>query len=114
MGPCVRRDDSVASHPHLAMQHRRTGRQAFRRIYDGCGVDAVVAIEVGDGAGLTEMLDAERLDAMTAPAAEPTQRRRMAIDHGDDAAIARQRREQLLDMAQMLHAAAIAAQLPRS
>src|SRR5581483_6951043 len=101
------------SHRHLAVQDRRAGCEALGRIDDGVGVDAVVAIEVGDGAGLAEMLDAERFDAMTAHAADPAQRRRMAVEHGDDAAIARQGREQLLDMAQMLHAAAVAAQLPR-
>ena len=31
---------------------------------DGVGVDAVVAVEVGDRAGLAEMLDAERPHAM--------------------------------------------------
>ena len=67
-------------------------------------------------AGLAEMLDAERLDAVAAHAAEPAQRGRMAVDHGDDAAIARQRRQQFFDMAEMRHAAAVAAQsaAPRS
>jgi hypothetical protein len=37
------------------------------------------------------MLDAERLHAVAAHPAEPAQRRVMAVEHGDDAAVARQR-----------------------
>src|SRR5579863_10064378 len=78
-----------ASHRHFAMPHRCAGGEAFGRIEDRVGVEAVVPIEIVDGAGLAEMLDPERLDAMAAHAAEPAQRRRMAVDHGDDTAIAR-------------------------
>ncbi|GCC48310.1 hypothetical protein chiPu_0032226, partial [Chiloscyllium punctatum] len=95
------------------MPHRGAGRDAFRSIDDGVGVDAVVPVEVGDGAGLAEMLDAERLEAVAAHAAEPAERGRMAVDHGHNAAVAAERRQQLLDMTQMLHAAAVAAQIPR-
>src|SRR5215471_14564053 len=101
------------SHRHFAMQNGCARGQALGGIDDGVGVDAIVAIEVVDGAGLAEMFDAERLDAMAAHAAEPAERRRMAVDHGDDAAVAGQWREQLLDMAQMLHAAAVAPELAR-
>ena len=65
---------------------------------DGLGVDAVMAVEIGDGARLTEMLDAERARAMTRHRAEPTERRRMAVDDGDEAAMRRQRLEQPFDM----------------
>src|SRR5450755_60045 len=41
---------SISSHRHFAMQHGRAGGQAFGRINDGVGVDAVVAIEIIDGA----------------------------------------------------------------
>ena len=44
--------------------HRGAGGETFGRIDDGIGVDAVVAVELADGAGLAEMLDAERFDAM--------------------------------------------------
>src|SRR4051794_608296 len=108
----VAQDDERPLHRHLPMQHRRAGGEAFGRIDDGVGVDAVVAVEVGDGAGLAELLDAERLDAMAADAAEPAERRRMAVDHGHDAAVARQRCEQFFDVAEMLHAAPITAQFP--
>src|SRR5580692_11724968 len=99
------------SHRHLAVPHRGAGGEAFSRIDDSVGVDAVVTVEVVDGAGLAEMLDAEGFDPVAAHAAEPTQCGRMAVDHGDDAAIPRQRRQQLFDMAEMLGPAAVAAKL---
>jgi hypothetical protein len=73
----------------------------------------MMPVEIVDGAGLAEMLDAERLDAVAAHAAEPAQRRRMAVDHGDDAAVARQWRKQFFDMAEMWRAAPFAANLAR-
>src|ERR1700724_2083517 len=66
-------------------------------------------VEVADAAGLAEMLDAERFDAVAADAAEPAERRWMAVDHGDDAAVARQRRQHSFDMAEMRQPAAVAA-----
>src|SRR5665647_12386 len=71
-------------HRHLAVPHRRSGGQAFRRVDDGIGVDAIVAVKVADAAGLPKVLDAERLDPVAAHAAEPAERGRMAVDHGDD------------------------------
>ena len=88
------------------MAHRRAG-QAFRRINDGIRIHAVVTIEIVDRAGLAELLDPQRLDAMATDRAQPAQRRRMAVDDGDNAAIARQRCQQLLDMAEMLHTSAM-------
>src|SRR5258708_6644249 len=101
------------SHRHLPVPYRRTGGQGFRRVDDGVGVDAVVAVEVADRASLAEMLDAERFNLVTAHAAEPAQRRRMAVDYGDDAAVARQRRQQFFDMAEMRQPAPIPAPLSR-
>ena len=80
------------SHRHLAMPHRRACGEALRRIDDGVGVDAVMPVEVVDGAGLAEMLDAQGLDAMAAHAAKPAQCRGMAVDRSDDAAVPRQDR----------------------
>ena len=82
------------------MQHRHAA-EAFGCVDDRVGVDAVVAVEIADGAGLAELLDPQRFQPVAADAAEPAQRRRMAIDHADDAAIARQRRQQFFDMAEM-------------
>jgi hypothetical protein len=59
------------SHRHFAVAHGGSGREVFGGVDDGVGVEAVMAVEVVDGAGLPEMLDAERLDAVTAHAAEP-------------------------------------------
>jgi hypothetical protein len=57
-----------------------------------------MAVEVLDRTGLAEMFDAERTDPVPANAAEPGGGRRMAVDHANDAAMARQRRQQHLDM----------------
>src|SRR5579859_1667902 len=84
-------DIKIPSHGQFAVTHRRPGGEAFGRIDDGVRIDAVMAIEDVDRAGLAEMLDAERFHPMAAHAAEPGQRRRMAVDHGHEPAIARQR-----------------------
>src|SRR5258708_7787952 len=94
------------SHRHFAVPHWCAGGQRFRRVDDGVGVDAVVTVEVVDRAGLAELLDAERFDAMAAHTAEPAQCRGMAVDHSDDAALARQRRQHFFDIAEMGHASA--------
>src|SRR5215213_9747037 len=77
------------SHRHFAVPHRRAGGKAFGGVDNGVGVNSVVAIEVVDGASLAEMLNAESFEPVAAYAAEPTQRGRMAVDHGDDAAVPR-------------------------
>src|SRR5437899_12677849 len=74
------------------------------------GVDAVVAVKVAKAAGQAKMLDAKSLDAVAAHAAEPAERRGMAVDHGHDPAIAGELRQQPFDMAETLHAAAVAPQ----
>src|SRR5262245_28802574 len=89
-------------HRHFAVQHGRAGLHRLGHVDDRIGIDAVVAIEVGDAAGLAKALDPERVDAMAAHAAEPAERRRMTVEHGDDAALARQRREQSFNVTQML------------
>src|SRR5580692_5620605 len=83
-------------------------RDRLRRGDDGVGVDAVVAVEVLDRAGLAEMLDAERPHAMAVDGAEPGQSRRMAVEHADDAAMAWQAGEQALDMRAGVNQAALA------
>src|SRR5258706_10648383 len=99
------------SHRHLAVPHRGAGGDGFGGVDDGVGVDAVVAVEIVDRPGLPEMLDAERFDLVAAHAAEPAEGGGMTVDHGDDAAVARQRRQQVLRMAEMWHAAAVAAEI---
>src|SRR5260370_1373974 len=104
-GSLLSQGRQILSHRHFAVPHRRAGGEAFGRVDDGVGIDAVVAVEVIDRAGLAEMLDAERLDTMPAHAAEPAERRGMTVDHGDDATVARQRRQQFFDMAEWQPAA---------
>src|SRR5260370_19621659 len=60
------------SHRHLAVPHRRAGGDCFRGVDDGVCVDAVVAIEIVDCAGLPEMLDAQLFDLVAAHAPSPT------------------------------------------
>src|SRR5580704_15989694 len=90
------------------MADRPPWRDRLRRGNDGVGVDAVVAVEVPDRAGLAEMLDAERPHAMAVDGAEPSQSRRMTVEHADDAAMARQAGEQPLDVGAGVNQAALA------
>jgi len=87
-GSCawLKRPDAPRLHRHLAMPDRRAEGQARCGINDGVGVQTIVAIEIIDGAGLAEFLDAERLDAMAVNTAEPRQCRRMSVDHRDEPA----------------------------
>ena len=97
----------------LQMPDRPAGRDRLRGGDDGVGVDAVVPVELGERAGLAEMLDAERARAMAGDRAEPGQRRRVAVEHGDDAAMRRHVGEQPLDMRARMHQAALARALRR-
>ena len=55
-------------------------RNGLRSGNDGVGVDAIVTIEIGKGAGLAEMLDAEWPHAMAVDRPEPSERRRMTVE----------------------------------
>src|ERR1700732_3453943 len=85
-----------SNHPEIT--DRASRRDGLGGGNDGVGVDAVVAVEVLDRAGLAEMLDAERPHAMAVDCAEPSQGRRMTVEHTDDPAVPRQAGEQPLDM----------------
>ena len=50
---------------------------------------------------------------MAADAAEPPERSRVSVDHGNETAVPAERCQQLFDMAQMRQAAAAAPQIPR-
>lgn len=85
--------DSCASGQRAGVAHRRAGRGSLRGMEDGVRVDAVVAIEVLNRAGLAEMLDTGRLDQVAMDTTEPGECCRMSVDDGDDGAIAGERRE---------------------
>jgi hypothetical protein len=53
------------------MPHRRTHGEPLRCVDDGVGVHAVMAVKVVDGAGLAEMLDAQRYPRFDLPILEP-------------------------------------------
>src|SRR5258707_7954925 len=63
------------SHRHLAVPHRGAGGDGFGGGDDGVGVDAAAAIEIGDGSGLPEILDAERFDLVGAHPSAPAEGR---------------------------------------
>ena len=69
------------------MSYRLAGNDGGGRPDNALRIDAVVAVEIGDGAGLAEMLDAERARAMAVDRAQPGKRGRMAVDDRDDAAM---------------------------
>src|SRR3546814_17479102 len=80
-------------HHRTEVADRAAGGGGVGRGDDGGGVDAVVGVEVLHRASLAEVLDAERLHAVAAHAAEPGQRRRVAVQHGDEAGVAVERGE---------------------
>ena len=65
------------------------GRERLCRFGDPLRVDAEMAVEVGERAGLAEMLDTQRPRAMAVDGSQPGQRRRMAVEHADNAAMGR-------------------------
>ena len=80
------------------MADRPAGCDGLRRGDNGVGVDAVVAVEVGQRSGLAEMLDAERAYAVARDCPQPRKRRRMSIQDGDNATMRRHIGEQPFDM----------------
>ena len=55
----------IPSHGQFPVPHRRTRRQAFSGIDNGVGADAVVAVEVVDGAGLDPFAKTKRFSHAT-------------------------------------------------
>ena len=56
-----------------------------------------MVVEIGDRAGLAEMLYTQRPGAMSVHRAKPAERRRMAVEHRDDAAMRRHGIQQSYD-----------------
>src|SRR5512146_1540704 len=71
------------------MPDRPSRRDRLRGGDDRRRVDAVVPIEIRQRSGLAEMLDAERAGAVAVNRAEPGERRRMAVERGDQRAMRR-------------------------
>src|SRR3974390_1063479 len=90
------------------MSDRSSRRDRLRGGDDRVGVDTVVAVELGERSGLAEMFNAERAGTVAGNGAEPGQRRRMPIEHRDDAAMRRHLRPQPLDMRARMPRAALA------
>src|ERR1051326_2148572 len=87
---------------------RPPGRDRLSRGYDRVRVDAVVAIEIANFSGLTEVLDAERAHPVAAHGTEPGERCRMSVEHGDDAAMGRHFGKQPLNVAAGVNEPALA------
>ena len=89
------------------MADRAARRNGLSRRDDGIGVDAVMPVELGERSGLAEMLDAQGAYAMAGDGAKPCQGRRMAVEHGDNAAMRRHVAKQPLDMRACVHQTAL-------
>ena len=75
-----------------------TRTSSLARAQDRVGVEAVVAVEVGDVAGLAEGGDAERRHGVAVDGAEPREREGVAVEDGDEAGGARHIGEKLRDV----------------
>ena len=124
--PEVRRHPKGSTHNARTMEHHRqlgiapqvrnlslpinrpTRRDCLRRGDDRVGIDAVVTIEIGDRAGLAEVLYTQRSCAMSMHRAEPTERRRMAVKHCDERAVGRHIDQQLFHMRAGMRKASLA------
>ena len=85
------------------MPDRPPRRDGLRGGDNGVGVDAVMLVEIGEAPGLSEMLDAERARAMARNGTEPSERRWMAIEHGDQPAMQWHVGQKPLDMRPRMH-----------
>ena len=85
---------TVATHADRTLRGERAGRRD-----DALRVEPVVPVQVGHRSGLSETLDAQGPGAVTHHGAEPAERRRVPVEHRDEAARRGHRGEQALDMA---------------
>src|SRR5262249_45164254 len=90
------------------MADRAAGRDCLGGSNDRIRIDAVVAVEVANFSGLTEVLHAERTHAMAAHGAQPREGCRMPVEHRDDAAVRRYLGEEPLDVGTGMHEPALA------
>src|SRR5438093_12299437 len=87
----------ICSRQRLGVADRAAGGKRCRCGHNGVGIDAVVPIEVGNRAGLAEMLDPERTSLVPVHGAQPGECCRMAVEHRDNAAVGGNVGKQLLD-----------------
>src|SRR5688500_6878582 len=106
-----RQPTSFSDEPEMA--HRPARRDGLGRGDDALRVDAVMTIEILDGAGLAEVLDAKRAGAVTVHRAEPTERRGVGVADRDQRTMRRQPAQQPLDVRLGMSAAALARALRR-
>ena len=64
--------------------------QTFDSAHYRIRIHSVMAIQIGNRAGLAEMLDTKTMDAMPTDTAKPGKSGRMAIDNSNNSALARQ------------------------
>src|SRR5437588_2585164 len=95
------------------MPDRPPRRERRRRGDDGVRVNAVMAVEIRDGAGLAEMLHAERAGAVSMHGAEPSERCGMAVKHRHNAAMGGDVGEEPLDMRAGMNETALSRALRR-
>ena len=91
--PIYCRIESLAAQPDRPSRRMRVGSSDNR-----IGIDAEMPVEIGDRAGLAEMLDAQRHHAVPGHRAEPGQRQRVAVADRNDRTMRRQPVQQTVDM----------------
>ena len=79
--------DLAVLRQRLEIPNRPPGSESGRGGDDGIGVYAVVPVELRNGTGLPKMLDPERSHPVAVDGTEPSERRRVAVEHRDDAAM---------------------------
>jgi hypothetical protein len=92
---------------------RFSGRDCLYGVADCLRVDTEVSVEIGNGSGLAEMLDAERAGAVAVDGSKPCERRRVSIDHAHESAMRGYVGEQTLDVASRMDKAVLARPLRR-
>ena len=81
------------------MPDRTAGNDCFGSSDDPGSIDAEVPVEIGDRAGLTEMLDSQRAGAVAMDRSQPGERCRMPVDDRHEPALRRNIGKEALDVA---------------
>ena len=81
--------------------NRPTRRTRFDDAHDAFGIKSEMTVEICNGSGLAEVIDAQAVNPMTGDTAEPAQSRRMPIDDRHDDRVTRHRSQQFLHLRRM-------------